>query len=614
MIDLSQVGTHTSRNNDQITLNCGIYLKGISPDKGYALRVRVIHELDQFHPDIPATNIDLNYVGGEFGLWQVDVDLNAHQTSNSHFSQPGRYVYRYQLSKNNQVVVNWFADPFARHSSVGTFSLFDTEGNTPFEWSDDQYKVVPVDDMLVYELMVAEFNNNFDGVLSRLDYLTAIGVNVIELMPITNVKEAFRWGYMPLSYFAPEERYGGAASLKQLVNACHERGIAVILDAVYAHAHPQFPYNLVYNLTAEPNPMMGPFAEDMFGPGTNFEEKFTREFFLNVNQYWINEYHVDGFRYDYVPGFYRDPMGPGYANLVYQTYEYTIEQEIPRFDGNGYSRLIQCAEYLPDPQAILQKTYTNCCWQDELMNKSFDMARYNYVDDKFAHQLGLIFKGYPDQYHNPASGESFPVNVFQYIETHDHSRLITQFGLTNEFDILGQAFGDRNRWYKLQPYVIGLYTCRGIPMLWNGQEIGENYSVPNDGIGRVFMARPLHWEHFYDDAGQGLIRLYRKLAILRREQESLRSRETYYFNNQSIPTRGVVIYQRGHSENDTSTACIVFLNFGDQQQTLSFTFPLTGVWQEVLENQEQIISETIHQSQEIQVPSNYGKIFRRQPS
>jgi len=614
MIDLSQVGTRCEVVNNNLFLNCGIYLPNLSPDKGYSLTIRVIHERDQFHPDIPAQNFELNYIGNEYGLWQSRINLTDNVSQQSHFGEPGRYIYRYQLRRNGQVIVNWFADPFARQSSVGTFSLFDTEEDTNYPWNDAEFVVPKVDDMVVYELMVGEFNNNFDGIINRLDYLSSIGINVIELMPITNVKEAFRWGYMPLNFFAAEERYGGSNTFKQMINACHERGIAVILDAVYAHAHPQFPYNIVYDNSNEPNPMMGAFAGDLFGPGTDFEKAFTRDFFLKVNQYWIQEYHVDGFRYDYVPGFYRDPMGPGYANLVYQTYRFTIEQEISRFRIEEYSHIIQCAENLPNPQAILRETYSNCCWQDDLMNKSFDMAKYNYVDDKYAHLLGLIFKGYPEKYQNPATGESFPVNVFQYIESHDHSRLITQFGLSNEFDVLGQAFGDRGRWYKLQPYVIGLYTCKGIPMLWNGQEIGENYSVPNDGNGRAFLARPIHWDYFYDEAGQGLIRLYRKLAIIRQQQDSLRSRDVFYYNNDSIPSRGVIIYGRGDSQNESSSACIICLNFSDQGQNVSFNFPMTGRWSEILEGQEVVQAQTINQRHELLIPSNYGKIYRHQAS
>ena len=76
-------------------------------------------------------------------------------------------------------------------------------------------------------------------------------------MPFTNVKEDVEWGYTPLAYFAADERYGGSLGLKRLVNACHQKGIAVILDAVYAHAHPEFAYNIVYDASGEDNPMMG---------------------------------------------------------------------------------------------------------------------------------------------------------------------------------------------------------------------------------------------------------------------------------------------------------------------------------------------------------------------
>src|SRR3954469_2964314 len=100
--------------------------------------------------------------------------------------------------------------------------------------------------MIVYEMNVREFNRDFEGVIDQLDYLLEFGVNVLELMPITNVKEDVEWGYTPLNFYSPDERLGGPEALKRLVNACHGKGIAVILDAVYAHAHPEFAYNLVY--------------------------------------------------------------------------------------------------------------------------------------------------------------------------------------------------------------------------------------------------------------------------------------------------------------------------------------------------------------------------------
>jgi glycosidase len=111
-------------------------------------------------------------------------------------------------------------------------------------------------------LIVREFNRDFQGVVVQLDYLLDLGIKTLELMPVTNVREDVEWGYTPLGYFALDERLGGGTGLKQLVDACHGRGIAVIVDAVYAHAHPEFAFNLVYEATGESNPMIADVEHD----------------------------------------------------------------------------------------------------------------------------------------------------------------------------------------------------------------------------------------------------------------------------------------------------------------------------------------------------------------
>ena len=118
--------------------------------------------------------------------------------------------------------------------------------------------------------------------------------------------------------------------------------------------------------------MMGRFGEEFAdSPGTDFNSQFTSDFFLTASQYWLDEYHLDGFRYDYVAGIFDCATGRGYADVVYRTYQHTRQPaRYPRFDaGNGRSLVIQCAEHLPDAQGILRTTYSNTCWQNGLLTR-----------------------------------------------------------------------------------------------------------------------------------------------------------------------------------------------------------------------------------------------------
>ncbi len=616
IINLNEVGATPqldASGNWQVKF--GIYLPGITYNKGYRLKLRVIHEQDQFIRGIEPKDFWMNWQNGSpLDLWDATVPLMLDP--NSHFGHPGRYLYRYQLLRGDREVTFWFSDPFGRDAGLGTLSAFTIENNPlPFPWTDASFQVPGVDEMVVYEMNVREFNRDFYGVIDQLDYLWGLGVNVIELMPVTNVKEDVEWGYTPLSYFAPDERLGGLIGMKRLVNACHQNGIAVIVDAVYAHAHPEFAYNLVYDTSGEPNPMMGVFAGEFFErPGMDYHKQFTRGYFFELNRYWVQEYHVDGFRYDYVPGMYDGPEGQGYADLVYRTYQYS--KTLPRFQAVGHSKIIQCAEHLPDPKGIISRTYSNCCWQNGLLDRARDMGRWRYISEHFAHLLDPEFLGYVNEYRDPTTGESFPVAPFQYIESHDHRRFVNEFGLITLRDLLGERYGNRDLFYKMQPYIIGLYTGKGIPMLWHGQEFGENWGVPGWGIGRNLFERPLHWEYFYDVSGKALVRLHRILGSLRRSHRALRSRGFFYYYYDQDHLRGGVIAYRRYAEavaGHPVENLIVTLNFSDQDAEVWIPFPMQGQWVEQIDGTRPPVQVT--QNDEwlpITVPSNYGTVYLRQ--
>lgn len=598
----------------------GLYMPGITFNKGYRVQVRVIHEHDQFVRGIEPRVFDLFWHSGSaLDLWDTTVDLTANADGN--FGSPGRYLYRFQLLRGGRVVTFWFSDPFGRTSGRGTVSAFQIGSVAPpFPWTDAGFRVPEVDQMVVYEVHVAEFNETFDALAAQLPYLTGLGVNVLELMPVTNVKEDVEWGYTPLGYFAADERYGGAHAMKRLVNTCHQHGVAVVLDAVYAHAHPEFPYNLVYETSGEPNPMMGAFAGEFFArPGVDYSKEFARDYFFAANQYWLEEYHIDGLRYDYVPGMLDGPAGQGYANLVFRTYRHSQQfATFPRFQGpDGRSRIIQCAEHLPDARGILRTTYSNTCWQNGLLDESAAQAD-RPIRASFAHQLDPEFSGYPNEYRNPATGETLPVAPFQYFESHDHSRFINRFGEHHLRDLLDQPYGNRERFYKTQPYVIALYTCKGIPMLWNGQEFAENWSIPSGGLGRVLFSRPLHWEYFYDPLGKALIRLYRVMGTLRRTYRALQSRGFFYYYRDPFHQRdGIIAYRRRADAEGTNPAedMIVILNFSDHDVDAWIPWPASGSWGELIDAADNA-RPPVHVAHDgewksVRVSSNYGAVYLR---
>lgn len=621
MIDLNEVGAFAAHPTGAgVAVRFGIYLPGIDPQAGYEVWVRVIHKNDRFTPDIPPADFPLTPVAGSSNnLWQADVVIPVKPGTS--FGQGGTYLYRYQLlqtmpgTATKNIVTLWFTDPFARTTDeVGQLSTFATPDTDPgFVWEDEAWKVPELEDLVVYELHVEEFNRTFDGVIERLTYLKSLGVTCLELMPVTSLKLDFDWGYGPLHYFAPCDRWGGVQGLKRLVNACHKAGVAVILDVVYQHVDPSFPYHLVYQNAGLPSPLIGGYGP--FGPEIDFSQEFSRQYVQAANFRWLHEYHIDGFRYDEVTDLYDGPTGLKYAKIAFDNYNESLK--IPRFtpsgglNSNEYSRIIQVPEALNQPQQILRETYSNGAWQDGLLNKAENMLQWNYVDDQSILLLDPHFNDYPDTktVHDLAGQPvAMPVAPFQYLETHDHSQLISFVGIE-----AGEVpFGDRSKFYKLQPFAIALYTCQGTPMLWQGQEFAENYVLPSSGNGRVRLRRDVNWEYFYDLYGMSLVRLYRILGKLRHTFPALRSREFFYYNVQSRPGDRVVVYRR--QSTTAQQIAMVFLNFSDGLQSIAVPFPEPGTYREMIDDglrstPFEISVSSANQVINVEVPSNYGYIF-----
>jgi len=590
----------------------GVFFPWVSQADGNCMKVKVIHEADQFIQDIQPKIFEMDHsVDPEYGdYWsaQIEIDSFSKPHPKSAWGTAGKYVYRYYLERPNKEPIDWIIDPFAREFGIGKLSAF-TLGYEQYAWSESErlWKTPKLEELAIYELMVNEFGDDITTMILRLDYLSDLGINCIEIMPVTNVANTVDWGFLPIGYFGVDERFGKRRDMQRLIDAAHSKGIAVILDMVYGHTDSLFPYFYLYKaLGYNENPFMGPFAKDYFGESTDFKRGLTRDFFYTVNHHWLDAYHVDGFRYDCVPNYWDGPTGQGFSNLVYETYN-LVKTKMgnadywQRFFNEGHINLIQCAEQLEAPVEVLEKTYSNLAWQNQTFDAATEVAKgKSELLTELGHRLGL--QGYPQEVE--ANNDRIRKSALQYIENHDHFRFICNFHTISRDgnDLLAE--GDRSLWYKVQPYLIAIMMAKGIPMLWQGQELCENYYVPDGGLGRVVMFRPMRWDYFYDSAGKSMISLVRRLLKLRRKPQFLYGDHWFYDDPERYQSKGVMLFSRRYGD----TFSLVALNFGDSDQNVPFNFPLAGRYHEDLHEQDNF-SVTAGEEKLITVPSNYGRIW-----
>jgi len=599
-------------------IDFGVLLPWVSPGNGQAVVVRVIHEADQFLQGVPALDLELSHgMDPDYGdYWSVSLDLAAVAPSPSpNWGGAGRYLYRYAVRDPRVGVIDWVIDPYAREFGVGKQSAI-TLDYRPYGWSEDElgWKTPALADLVMYELNLAEYGRSLADAIRRLDYLADLGVTCIQVMPVTNVAAEVDWGYLPIGYFGLDERFGARAEFQRFVDEAHRRGLAVIVDAVYGHAsRASFGYSYLYTaLRYQENPFMGPFAADLFddkGASTAWNRDLTRDYFYSVNLHWLEVYHVDGFRYDCVPNFWDGALGRGYADLAYSTHGAVLSKSgsadhWQRFFPGGPCTLIQCAEYLWDPRGILSQSYSTCAWQDETL---WAAARCAAGTPGALRDLGLALGawGYPEEV--TTGGDTLPKAPLQYIENHDHSSFLCNFGTENpDQEGANPLFvqGDRARWYKLQPYLIGLLTSKGVPLLWEGQELGQNYAIPPNGLGRTELLRPVRWDLFYDDAGRSLVGLTRRLLALRRRLAQLRRGEHRLFDDDRYLSGGLLLFSR--SLGDAFT--LVALNVTDTDRGAPFAFPHPGTYREELQGFD-LSGVSATEETWLEVPSNYGRIW-----
>ncbi|MBI3048523.1 MAG: malto-oligosyltrehalose trehalohydrolase [Acidobacteria bacterium] len=191
-----------------------------------------------------------------------------------------------------------YPDPASRFQPEGVHGPSMVVDPHAFRWSDADWRGVPLERAVIYELHVGTFTaeGTFAGAMARLPYLADLGVTVVELMPVADFAGSRNWGYDGVNLFAPSRSYGTPDDLRRVVDTAHRHGLAVMLDVVYNHFGPDGAYHALFSPFYLSSRHRSPW-----GPAVNLDGEHSgpvRAFFVENALHWLHEYHVDGLRLD----------------------------------------------------------------------------------------------------------------------------------------------------------------------------------------------------------------------------------------------------------------------------------------------------------------------------
>lgn len=200
-------------------------------------------------------------------------------------------LYFYRLDEQRER-----PDPASRYQSHGVHGPSQVV-DTDFPWCDRLWSGLPLEEYIIYELHVGTFTKEgtFEAIILYLDELIGLGITALELMPVAQFPGNRNWGYDGVYPFAVQDSYGGPDGLRFLVDTCHQKGLAVILDTVYNHFGPEGSYIADF----------GPYFTDRYktpwGAALNFDgpdSDEVRRFFIENALYWLTDFHIDALRLD----------------------------------------------------------------------------------------------------------------------------------------------------------------------------------------------------------------------------------------------------------------------------------------------------------------------------
>ena len=498
----------------------------------------------------------------ETDIWWIELDLSV-----------GQYEYEYLLLNGNRI-----PDPYSRSLANGKTRIEIGPGGVTtaddFVWSSEDYVRPSLDTLIIYELHVDDFaaqgsgNGKFDHVIDKLDHLKSTGINAIELMPVTEFPGDRSWGYDPEIMSAVESAYGNPEDFKRLVDEAHVRGIAVILDLVWNHIRstspiwqiqPDYDLNPYIKVHTELNPNETEGTWGMLDLD-HFNHQ-TIDYINKVHEIWVNEYRIDGFRFDATRYVGWDLNQP---DLGLPAWTHALTQMS--------SDLYLIAEHLPADPWLIENTSLTSSWHDSFHDLIKDDAhgQYNTTFTYLSQVVGL------HEYSNWDDPYSHRTAAMKYMISHDEQSVIQEMVVFDNYSV-GEA-RDRDKFLSTI-----MFTSLGIPMLFQGQEFGFQ-SGWNDENGNgnwdeeKLGYRAVDWSLLDTEIGQSHLAHYSSLAKLRKQNPAF-SKGTFYDLWRYTSERVLVYGYKDESDGNTNDQVVVIANFSSSNQTVDdVPFLSAGTW------------------------------------
>jgi len=402
--------------------------------------------------------------------------------------------------------------PYPVDYATGITGVFQTD-RPQYTWEDSGFEPPDKEKLVIYELLLRDFleAHDWQTLTDTLNYFSELGINAIELMPVNEFEGNESWGYNPSFYFAPDKYYGPADDLKVFIDSCHQRGIAVIIDMVLNHSYGQSPLVQLYydqstNKVSTDNPwynVESPNPVFSWGYDFNHESQATENFVDSVNHYWLKEFHVDGFRFDFTKGFTNTTGDGGGYDLSRINILKRMANQIWQANANAYVIL---EHFAANAEEFELSEEGMMIWGN--LNGAYNEATMAYED-------GSDFSGisYLDRFWTE------PLLV-GYMESHDEERLMYK-NLT-----FGNASGSYNiRELNTSLERMGLagaffFPVPGPKMIWQFGELGYDYSIDYDC--RV-CNKPIRWDYYKTGVRRRVYQIWSALIDLKLSEAAFSS-------------------------------------------------------------------------------------------